>query len=303
MTTLVHRLWTYQAERFPLVKTVPLLVVFSASSVNVSAFLAGRDLPGWGAYAAAFVVALLLFFQLRVCDEIKDQEIDATYRPERPIPRGLVSLSLISGLGIATVPIAALATWAHAPAALWLLALVWIWLLAMTAEFGVSRWLTARPAIYLVSHMAIMPLIDLLLTGMEWVPGGGAAAALVLFLGLSFANGCVLEIGRKIWAPESEREGVDTYSQSWGISRSVTVWSLCIVAALLLLIGVGVSVGLGWIVGGIGTVAALLCLAVGRSFVTRPSIAGQRRLDALSGLWVLVCYALAGFAPLLWGAL
>ena len=31
----------------------------------------------------------------------------------------------------------------------------------MTAEFFVPEWLKARPFLYLVSHMAIMPFIDL----------------------------------------------------------------------------------------------------------------------------------------------
>jgi hypothetical protein len=69
--------------------------------------------------------------------------------------------------------------------------------------------------LYLLSHMAIMPLIDLLLTGIEWLPGR-AASGLWMFLALSFVNGCVLEIGRKLWAPENEIAGVDTYSGLWG---------------------------------------------------------------------------------------
>ena len=184
--TLWQRLWIYQAERFPLKKTVPLLAVFSAASLCASAVLAGRPLPGPGAFAAAFVVALLLFFQMRACDEWKDAEDDRLYRPERPIPRGLVSQRLILSLGAASLPVAALAAWAWHPPVLWLLGLCWLWLAAMTVEFGVPEWLKARPVLYLVSHMAIMPLIDLVLTGMEWLPGGGAAPGLVLFLALSF---------------------------------------------------------------------------------------------------------------------
>ncbi|TQM90511.1 hypothetical protein BD293_3904 [Roseinatronobacter monicus] len=64
-------LWTYQKDRFPLVRTVPLLAVFSAASISVSAEMAGRPLPGWGAFAAGFAVAMLLFFQMRVCRRLK----------------------------------------------------------------------------------------------------------------------------------------------------------------------------------------------------------------------------------------
>jgi hypothetical protein len=80
--------------------------------------------------------------------------------------------------------------------------------------------------------MAIMPLIDLLLTGIEWVPGGGAASGLWMFLALSFVNGCVLEIGRKLWAPENEIAGVDTYSGLWGPQRAAMIWSVTVILSL-----------------------------------------------------------------------
>ena len=174
--SLLKTLWTYQSERFPLAKTVPLLAVFSAASINVSAFLAGRDLPELPTYLTGFALALILFFQMRVADEVKDAEDDAKYRPERPIPRWLVSLRTIVICGLATIPIAVLI--ALPASGLTLLLLTWAWLAAMTFEFGVPEWLKARAVLYLLSHMAIMPLIDLLLTGLEWRPSGGPARAL-----------------------------------------------------------------------------------------------------------------------------
>ncbi|MBC7736502.1 MAG: manganese transporter permease, partial [Candidatus Saccharibacteria bacterium] len=90
----------------------------------------------------------------------------------------------------------ALSAW-HSPP-LWVLALVRIWLAAKTAEFGAPAWLTARPVLYLLSNMAVMPMIDLVLTSLEWLPYGGPAPALWLFLALSLVNGCVMEIGRKL---------------------------------------------------------------------------------------------------------
>ena len=177
----LRALWIYQAERFPLAKTAPILAVFSAASIAVSAELAERPLPGFGAFLSGFIVAFLIFFQMRACDEWKDLDDDRRYRPTRPIPRGLVSLELILTLGGLSMPLAALAIWLWHPPVLWLLALVWLWLAVMTVEFGVPKWLKARPVLYLVSHMAIMPLIDLLLTGIEWVPGGAIGQGLWLF--------------------------------------------------------------------------------------------------------------------------
>ena len=294
---LLVRLAIYQRERFPLIRTTSLVLVFSAASVSVSAHLAGRPPPGWPAYAAAFFVTLLFFFQLRVLDEIKDSGDDACYRPERPIPRGLVSLRLIVGLGLATVPLAILACAAIDLRLLPLLALTWAWMALMSFEFFVPAWLKARPFAYVVSHMLVMPLIDLILTGFEWVPHGFAPAGLVLFLALSFTNGCVLEIGRKLWAPANEREGVESYSALLGPSRAAVLWIACLVMALLLLLAVGTVTGAPFATGAVGIAAAAFAIAAGLRYRADPTPERQAAVDNAAGLWVFACYAAAGFAP------
>lgn len=299
--TLLARLWIYQSERFPLKKTVPLLLVFSAASICVSARLADRPLPEWPAFVVGFVLAMALFFQMRVCDEFKDAEDDRRYRPERPIPRGLVSPAEVLGLGLLTLPLAVAAAWAWWPPVLWCLLLVWVWLAAMTAEFGVPAWLKARPVLYLVSHMAIMPLIDLLLTSIEWRPAGGAAAELWLFLALSFVNGCVLEIGRKLWSPENEIDGVDSYSGLWGHRRAATLWLGCVALSLVFLVATGFATGVGWLTLGVGVAAVVPCGLAARSYMRAPSPKAQERMDTVAGLWVFFCYATAGFLPFLVG--
>ena len=79
--SVLRRLWIYQAERFPLAKTVPLLACFSAASITLSAVLADRPLPAFSAYLIGFTLVFILFFQLRVAVEVKDGEDDAQYRP------------------------------------------------------------------------------------------------------------------------------------------------------------------------------------------------------------------------------
>lgn len=296
---LAQRLWIYQRERFPVVRTAVLVAAFSAASVNVSAFLADRPLPPFAAYLVAFVVAFLVFMQLRVCDEVKDREIDRRFRPALPVPRGLVSLGVIVGLGLAAVPLAAIFAALLDLGLLWLLALVWLWLGLMTMEFFVPHWLKARPFFYVVSHMMIMPLLDLFVTGCEWlVAGGGPPQWLWLFLVLSFVNGCVLEVGRKIRAPEQEREGVDTYSALLGPARATLLWCALIVVACGFLLAVGGAVGAFYLVGLAGLLALAACLVTAALYLRAPTEGAQRRVDSMAGLWVLVCYGAAGFAPL-----
>jgi hypothetical protein len=296
-------LWIYQKERFPLAKTAPLLAVFSAASLCVSAELAGRPLPGPGAFLAGFVIAMALFFQMRVCDECKDLADDRLYRPDRPIPRGLVSLRLIVSLGLATVPVTVLAAWLWHPPVLWLLALVWAWLLAMSFEFGVPDWLKARPVIYLLSHMAIMPLIDLLLTGLEWVPGWrrGAGAVdvpcAVLREWLRAGNRAkALGAGkrdrgrRQLFRPLGAATGRDDLGGhvlvSFGLLLGLAAATGTFLAALIL----------GGAMAGFGLWSAA-------HYAAAPTPAAQKRMDTVAGLWVFACYAIAGFAPVLAGLL
>jgi 4-hydroxybenzoate polyprenyltransferase len=295
-----RRLWLYQAERFPLGKTALLLLVFSASSISVSAHLAGRPLPGIWTFAVAWLVSIAFFFQLRACDEYKDLEDDRLYRPERPIPSGLVSLRLIAMLALAT-GVAAIALTASISLTLLVpLFAVWLWLGLMTAEFFVPEWLKARPFLYLVSHMAIMPLIDVFVTATEWLPNAGRPPqGLWLFLALSFVNGCVLEIGRKVWARESERPGVETYSGLLGPVRAAWLWAGCCVLAWCLLLGVGFAVGAPYAMALPGLLALGVVGWVAAGFAGQPTPAGQQRIDLFAGLWVFVCYVLAGFAPYL----
>jgi 4-hydroxybenzoate polyprenyltransferase len=297
---LLKRLWIYQSERFPLLRTSILLAVFSAASINVSAYFAGRPTPPWPTYLAAFVVVLIFMFQLRVCDEIKDADDDRKYRSERAIPRGLVTLELIVGLGLACIPVAVVAAATIDRHIVWLVLLVWVWMTAMTFEFGVPRWLKAHPFIYLVSHMLIMPLIDLFVTGCEWLKAGdGPPNALALFLALSFANGCILEIGRKIFHPAHERPGVETYSALLGYRKATLLWMACLLVSCGLLVAVGATIGSPVTLMLVGGAGLAICLTMGVLFMRNPESIKDNALDTVSGLWVLACYGSAGYAPLL----
>jgi 4-hydroxybenzoate polyprenyltransferase len=196
---------------------------------------------------------------------------------------------------------AALAASLIAPGQLLTLALAWGWMALMTAEFFAPAWLNARPFAYLVSHMLVMPLIDLVVTGFEWMPHGTAPAALALFLLLSFANGCVLEIGRKLWAPEAERPGVETYSALLGPRRGAVLWFACIGVALVLLLCVGVATGAPLVTGAIGIVAAAATLRAGLRYRRAPTPKAAASVETAAGTWVFACYAAAGFVPFLRG--
>ncbi|NUO62335.1 MAG: UbiA family prenyltransferase [Gemmatimonadaceae bacterium] len=297
----VGRWWTYQRERFPLVAHVPLIAAFSGAAVCFSAMLRGPgSVVAASSLVVAFATALLFFFQLRVADELKDAEDDARYRPYRPVPRGLVTLRELSMLGATGAAIQlALALWLT-PRLVPLLLLVWAYMALMTREFFAREWLRKRPVVVILTHMPVMPLIDLYASACDWMPAGAPmAAGLRWFLIASFFNGVVVEVGRKIRAPEREEHGVETYTALWGARRAIATWLAAMSVALLCATAAAREIGAGAltiaVLGGIWLLAGV----AGAAFVARPTVSRARWIEPLAGSWTLAMYIVVGILPLL----
>ena len=297
---MANRWWTYQRERFPLVAHAPLIAAFSSAAVCLSLLLRGEQHPRAASLIVAFITALCFFFQLRVADEFKDAEDDARHRPYRPVPRGLVTLRELGWLGIAAGGV-------QLAAAVWLdirlvplLLLVWGYMALMSKEFFVRDWLRARPVTILWTHMLIMPLIDLYATACDWVPAGAAIApGLRWFLVASFFNGMVVEVGRKIRAPETEEAGVETYSVLWGRPRAVTVWIATMAVALGSAILAARETGNGPLVSAVLGTIWVLSLLAGLLFIASPTRRRARVIEPLAGIWTLAMYVVVGVVPVL----
>lgn len=299
----------YQRERFPLLAHGPLIAAFSSGAVCFSARLREQSGgapggPSAASLAVAFASCLLFFFQLRVSDEFKDFEEDSRHRPYRPVPRGLVTLRELGWAALAgMVAQLALALWL-APRLALLLVLVWGYMALMTVEFGLRGWLASRPVTVLWTHMLVMPLIDLYATACDWLAAGAGRAVglgLVWFLLASFFNGMVVEVGRKIRAPEDEEAGVATYSALWGRARAVRAWLGVMVASALFAVLAARAVGAAAYVGALLAALAALAAVTGRAIVRAPRPGLGKRVELLSGVWTIALYGGVGILPLLLG--
>ena len=297
------RLWAYQAERFPLVKHGVLIAAFGASATCLSALFRGGA-PSVLAIVVAVLVLFGFFFQLRVADEHKDNEDDTKFRPERPVPRGLVTLAELRvvaiGVGATQVALTVALDWRL----LGPLLLVWAWMAVMTKEFFAPAWLKKRPIIYMVSHMAIMPLIDLYATACDWLPAGVAlhenfGLTLGAFLLLSLVNGSVIEIARKSWAPELERDGVETYSRLWGAQRAGIVVMALLLAGLALSAFINVRSDAGVVVL-VGLMLVTMFAAwTAIDYAGAPAARQVKQMETGTAVFVLGNYLLLGVIPLL----
>lgn len=292
-----NRWWIYQQERFPLIAHGPMVLVFCFALFSFSAQEGlALDWHTVGLMLTAAVVVLSLFFQLRIADEHKDADIDRRYRPQRPVPRGLVSLQELACVGIALCFLQA----GLALVVDWRLGVIllgtWIYISLMTVEFFVPAWLKVRPLAYMLSHMLVMPLITLLASAMYWVPfGRSMPPGLGWLLTGSFFLGIVLEVGRKIRAPVDEQTGVDTYSSVWGVPVAAIVWGIsgCLAAgAFALALGLTTFVLPAVAVAGVSfTLFAYL------GGIVSPGELVAKRVESLSGIYVLGLYLVAGLLP------
>lgn len=300
-TSFFRRFLTYQAERFPFLAHGLLIAAFSFSAIAYSRICRGEaDFIAWPTYALGVFVTVTLFFLVRVFDEHKDADDDARYRPELPVPRGLVSLRELRKVGWAVFALQIIVQAIWLPQMLPVFALVIAYLCLMGKEFFAAEWLKKHQFWYVTSHMFIIPLVDVYASGLDWLLGGHAPpTGLLFFFAVSYFNGIVLEVGRKIRAPEQESEGVLSYTAQLGTRRAGWLW-----------LGV-LAVTLGWALVaakfagfGIGTFAFLLivfglCASAGIFFLRMYTPRRAKFVEYASALWTLSMYLSLGGVPML----
>jgi len=246
----------------------------------------------------AIVTTLIWFMLMRIADEHKDYEEDRQFRPYRPVQRGLVTLKELRVIGIVLVLIQiSLSVWVDLRL-LFLLVPVYIWFTLMSLEFGVPKWLKAHPTMYLVSHMAIMPFIDLYATSVEWLPRGGAFSfGIMLYMISSYCDGTVVEVGRKLRAKENEEYGVDTYTHIWGPKRAMVVWMICMTISGTSTILAGFQVRVGFPIMAVLSVLYAYAAYTAFRFARSPTPKNAKVFEIFPGIWMILMHFMLGFLP------
>lgn len=255
-----------------------------------------EGLPDALAFVAAYVSSLILFFQLRVADEFKDNVEDCLYQPERPVPRGLVKLKELAALGVLGAAVQVALSFTYEQSLLLPLALTWIYFALMSVEFFVGDWLRKRPFTYLWTHMLILLFVDVFVTAFDWMKGSTLPpSGLWLFLAVSFSNGVIIEIGRKIKSSSEEKAGVTSYSSAWGRKPAVLAWLGAIAASGGLAIATAAKLGFAAPIAALVILLTATAIFVAVKFVKHPS--SGKSFESFSGLWTLATYLALGTVP------
>jgi 4-hydroxybenzoate polyprenyltransferase len=296
--SFVARWRIYFSERFPPLQHGTLIAAFVLGAMAYSARLQGHTgFPGLAPILCAFVVTFLFFLQLRILDEFKDFEDDARWRPYRPVPRGLVTLRALGWLWVIAAMVQLALSAMFTRSLVLMLIAIWAYSGLMGVEFFVRDWLKARPVAYMASHMVIVPMIALFITAFDWLPNDHWDGRLGWLLATSYFGFCVIEIGRKVRAPEDEEEGVETYSALWGRRNSVIAWLAVMALTGVLAVAASRLVGTPLITLAYVLIFFATSLGVAVGFLRNPLPGRGKRLQLLSGLWTLGIFLVPGLVP------
>ena len=295
------RFWLYCLERFPPLQHGLIIAVFTFSAAAYSRILRGADgMVPWNTLLPGMLMVVSIFFLLRLFDEFKDKEEDKKYRPHLPVPRGLVSLDELK-IWILLVFLFQAAVLIFLQSSMWLfVVLILVYLLLMRAEFFVPAWLKKRPMLYMLSHMLILPFTDWYATGLDWhLEGTSMPAGLIYFLILSYLNGMVIEVGRKIRPSDQEEPGQRTYSSIYGSRRAALLWIMLLILTFIFAQVAAAYAGFGWLGALILSLIFLATVYTGLRFLRNENLKYALAIEKAAGLWTLGMYLVLGAFPML----
>lgn len=159
----------------------------------------------------------VFFMKLRFYDEIKDFEVDVEKNPHRPLPRGLLQhldLKKAIELSIILEVIFFTSCGIEALAAI-LFAIAYS--LLMYKEFFIPHLIRPHLTTYATSHTVVTFFLSLaIFSALSKFKLWEMDPDFYYFSLMSWLLFNIFELGRKIYQPCEERNGVDTYSSIWG---------------------------------------------------------------------------------------
>lgn len=291
----IKRFYIYQKERFPLLAYIILIGTFSFSAIAYSCICRNVNFVDIPTYLMGFFMAISLFLLLRIADEHKDFEDDIRFRQNLPVPRGVISLKELSNIAWILITLQILLQIIFYPKMLYLYIFVMLYMFLMFKEFFVADWLKKHHFYYAITHIAIVPIVDIYVSGFDWfLAGANISKGLWFFFVVSYCNSVVLEIGRKIRVPQQESEGVQTYTSMLGTNRAVILWliilSFTFFSALLAIFYANLS----FISMFVLVIVFVICLLPASLFLYKKTIFLSKLIEISSLFWTIMMYLILG---------
>lgn len=292
MTPLAYRLMAWGNERFGPAPVLLYFLLYLAGILYARA-ITGDPHPSVSTFdVVAFSAVFGYFLLVRVLDEHKDYALDCINFPDRVLQRGLVTLDQLKVIGVLTlvpqIMVSILVDRGIGPVTFaWLV--LFGWTMLMLKEFFAHRWLEPRLVLYALTHLVAGPLA-LIWIALIGVDGKHLPASVGWLALLGFLGGATLEVGRKLHAPEDERDTVASYTKSFGgpagaaaVLTSLIVATVANCAVLLAVVHADTVVTTTVLV--VVTVAAA---TITMRFGSRPSVRATKNAEIASALTIVV---------------
>lgn len=241
--SLIHKLHTYQKERFPL---LALAASFVPAILSSAAVLGALPLPVPQALLA-LLAAIAYLFHIRVIDEHRDFEHDNVHHPERPVQRGAISKKELARADFVAVA-ALLAVAASLGAFALLLALLMLLYTHIAGkEFYMGERIRRRFFLYNAVNVGQMLLLQIFIYAC--LAGAAAPTMLLALHFIATSVGTVTyEFMRKIKLPHEEGSGKDTYTWHLGLRNALIAFAglLGLLGALYAFLAYRMSGGLSF---------------------------------------------------------
>lgn len=212
---LIARLWTFQAERAPVI----VLVTMASLTVGVFATFAHFSLQS---YIVSVMIVYLYLIQTRTSDEKKDFEHDNQFHPNRPVQRGVVSLDELAIIGRVVIvsQLVLYASFGSIPILLFGFASQ-AYAFLTRKEFFVREWLRNHFFTYYFTHYIQLVILNFAILNII----NPANVPFWQLAGFMMLNTILIELGRKMFATEDDTTD-DTFSAQLGHKGSALAFAL-----------------------------------------------------------------------------
>jgi 4-hydroxybenzoate polyprenyltransferase len=148
--------------------------------------------------------------------------------------------------------------------------------------------------------MVIIPLTDIYASSYDWkLHQAAPPVGLGFFFLVSYLNGIVLEIGRKLKPVEKEEPGVVSYTKLWGLQKAPWIWIILLALNFSAALAAAFYAGHTQTTFSVLSVLFLLALVPALLFLKTPAPRWGRLIEGASVLWAFGMYLTLGGIPLL----
>jgi 4-hydroxybenzoate polyprenyltransferase len=242
MPGFIKRWITYVRERFePLSHTMMIFSFFFANFVmalicNNPSYKLYRDNYDIIHLFLGVLLLWLIFFHMRLFDDMKDLDADKIVNRERPLPRGLISVTEFGFVTLFCIIFELILSLLLGYNIFMTYLIVLSFTLLMRLEFFVGGWLRPKMELYALTHTFSAALLGILVFSIVVdLPISQVPLAFILFtLGNWFIFN-VFEFGRKTYGADEERDGVESYSKRLKPIGAFTLLAVNVILPLFML--------------------------------------------------------------------